>query len=210
MRQRIGRRPRGSVGDEPGPARRRLAHRHVDDLPPTGPEHPRNHLPSQQEVAGDVRGEELPEPFGVHRPERLGVGQEPGVHRLHPDAGVVHQHVDASEHGGRHARRRRPPTAASRTSMARPTARPGPVSGQLGGRGARPGRVPTGQDDLARRPRPARHTWRTRVRSCPRRGALEHPSRRSCCRFLPGSGGGDQPTGAACGRPVGPWKAPSR
>ena len=125
MRQRIRRGTRRPVRGKAGTAHGRLADRHVDDLAPCRLGHHRSHRPGEQEVPGDIGREQITESVGFHVPERLRVRHEPGIDRSHPDAGVVHQHIDSTERVDAAAT----PSStdcSSRTSIATPTARPGP------------------------------------------------------------------------------------
>ncbi len=55
----------------------------------------------EQEIPGDIGREQITESVGLHDPERLRVCHESGIDRSHPDAGVVHEHIDSSERAPR-------------------------------------------------------------------------------------------------------------
>ena len=89
--------PRGAVGDKAWPAHGGVIHRYVDDAAPARPQQMRNDLAGDQEVAGQVGGDHLQESLGGDLPKWQRAGEELGIDRAHPEAGIVDQHVEATE-----------------------------------------------------------------------------------------------------------------
>src|SRR5690349_23389617 len=74
-----------------------VADRDVDDLAVSGAEQVRDDGLGDQEVADDVRLEQVAEAVRADLPEGGRVGHEARVDRTHADPGVVDQNVDAAE-----------------------------------------------------------------------------------------------------------------
>jgi len=53
--------------------------------------------PCDEEIAGQVRRNDVGESCGIDLEERLRLGQEAGIDRPHPDARVVHDQVDPAQ-----------------------------------------------------------------------------------------------------------------
>jgi len=74
-----------------------VIHRYVDNAAVSGRQHPRGHLPRDQEIAGQVGVHDGAEAVRGNLPEALRLGQESRIDRAHADPGVVDQHADPAQ-----------------------------------------------------------------------------------------------------------------